>query len=96
MKKVSSYSLTLLSLLAGLFIYLVWREPSNPFYQWSIQLGLIQEVNSTRNLVANFQMPSWIVYSLPDGLWMFSFILFMMIIWDFKTTGLASFGLFFQ
>ncbi len=77
------YSIILLSLAAGLFIYLVWRDISSPFYHWASLLGFNPQVDFLRDALTGITVPSWVVYSLPDGLWMFSFILLMMTIWDF-------------
>lgn len=32
------------------------------------------------------EIPEWVKYSLPDGLWVLSYMLFMNIIWDNRTT----------
>lgn len=77
------YLIILLSLVAGLFIYLVWRDISSPFYHWAANIGLASEVDFVRNHCSDIRMPSWFVYSLPDGLWMFSFVLTMMTVWGF-------------
>ena len=29
-------------------------------------------------------LPDWFIYSVPDGLWMFSFVLSVLSIWNFK------------
>lgn len=42
-------------------------------------------VNSIRP--ASWNVPEWAVYSLPDGLWLFSYCLFIGCIWDFDLKG---------
>ena len=39
-------------------------------------------------------MPDWIIYSLPDALWILSFTYLMLSIWDFKVTKENSFWIF--
>jgi len=98
------YSLILFSIFAGLTIYLIWRDTSSIFYQWAVQLGWSDNVQNVRDLMSSVHMPAWFVYALPDGLWMFAFVLFMMAVWDFRFSGpsrvwiLASVfaGLFFE
>lgn len=68
----------------GLFIYLFFREINNPFYKWASDLGLAESIDFVRNMCSNHRMPAWFIYSLPDGLWMFSFVLLILSIWDYK------------
>ncbi|MBK8956696.1 MAG: hypothetical protein IPM34_14240 [Saprospiraceae bacterium] len=37
-----------------------------------------------RNFAQGFTLPDWFIYSAPDGLWMFSFVMSMLSIWNFK------------
>ena len=90
MSVILRYALILFSLLAGLAIYLVCRHTSSPFYQWAVQLGYSGTVDSARSLLSSIHLPAWFIYSLPDGLWMFSFVLFMMAVWDFRFSGTAK------
>lgn len=78
------YSISIFLLLIGLFIYLLFRDITHPFYQWTSVLGLDDNVDFLRNRCSNLSLPVWAIYSLPDGLWMFSFVLLMMTIWDFQ------------
>ncbi len=31
-------------------------------------------------------LPSWVIFNLPDGIWVSTFIYFLLYIWDFKIT----------
>lgn len=77
-------SLAMSSLILGFSIYLLSRETSNILYQIAVYAGFRVEVDYLRELVP--ALPSWFVYSLPDGLWMFSFSVLILLIWDFKRT----------
>jgi hypothetical protein len=91
---MSKYFTSLLipsSLIIGLLIYLGWRDTSHPFYRRAASFGWASEIDGFRASVASFDMPEWFIYSLPDGLWMFAFVLFMMSLWDFKFYGLGRF-----
>ena len=90
MSVILRYVLILFLLLAGLTIYLVLRHTSSPFYNLAVQLGWSESLDSVRNVMSPIHMPVWFVYSLPDGLWMFSFVLFMMAVWDFRFSGTAK------
>jgi hypothetical protein len=84
------YILIIISLVSGLILYIGFRTTHTPIYQWAIKLGLGKEINFLRNTMQGIHLPDWIVYSMPDGLWMFSFVLSVLSIWNFnlnKTTG---------
>lgn len=72
------------SLILGSSIYLFGRGTSNFLYQIAVYAGFRTEVDYLREFVP--ALPSWLVYSLPDGLWMFSFSILILLIWDFKRT----------
>lgn len=91
MSKYGKYLLIPLSLLVGLMIYLGWRDTSHPFYRKAVSLGWASEVDHFRATAGSVAMPAWFVYSLPDGLWMFAFVLFMLVLWDFRFAGQGKF-----
>ena len=80
-----------LSLLIGFFIYLLFRPNNliyNNFFSFPIKLSF-----ETNNTITNF-----IIYSLPNGLWSFSYSQFIFNIYkDFttKTVILSSLMVFF-
>ena len=80
-----------LSLLIGFFIYLLFRPNNliyNNFFSFPIKLSF-----ETNNTITNF-----IIYSLPNGLWSFSYSQFIFHIYkDFttKTVILSSLMVFF-
>lgn len=76
------FSLTVASLILGCSIYLFCRDTSNIIYHFSDFIGVTSQVNSIRDLIP--ALPSWFVNSLPDGLWMFSFSMFILVIWEFQ------------
>lgn len=83
MKKqiVSGYVGTLL--LGGL-IYILFRTSSLLMFDWYDSLGLLISINNLRlytSLIID-GIPNWFLYSLPDGLWIFSYISLMLFIWQ--------------
>ena len=77
-------SLAVTSLMLGCSIYLLSRDTSNFLYRFSVYTGFRSEVDFLREWIP--ALPSWFVYSLPDGLWMFSFSILILMIWDFHRT----------
>ncbi len=72
-------------------IYLGWRDTSHPFYKGIVSHGYGSQIDHFRNIVSSTHLPAWVVYSLPDGLWMFSFVLFMLVVWEFNFSGQGRF-----
>jgi len=51
-------------------------------FSWFNYLGLANAFNWCREMTfGQFSLPSWVIFSLPDALWVFSFTSLMLIIW---------------
>ena len=70
-----------ISLLGGAMIYVLFRPTHLLMFNWIDCIGLMDFINSIKPNSKG--IPKWIIYSLPDGLWMFSYCLFIGSIWDF-------------
>ena len=70
-------------LIIGTLIYLLFRSTDLIVFEWLESLGLIDIVLCFRQLIKiyNIELPNWVVYSLPDGLWVMSITFFMSFIW---------------
>jgi hypothetical protein len=81
-KKVMA--LIIFPLFIGIAIYAVFRDNDLMIYSW------IPSLNSAKNVIdANVSIPAlhpvikdFIVFSLPDGLWLYAFTGFMILIWN--------------
>jgi hypothetical protein len=73
----------LLPLVAGGLVYLCWREPNLLMFKWFGSLGLEPLITSLRAATAAAQttVPSWLIYSLPDGLWVYALTALMILLW---------------
>ena len=69
------------TLLVGAMIYVLFRPTHLLMFDWIDNIGLMDLVSRIRPNLKD--VPDWVVYSLPDGLWMFSYCLFIGCIWDF-------------
>lgn len=68
--------------LTGGFIYLLYRSLTLRMFSWLKTLGLYQMVLSWRESLGLCHLPNWVIYSLPDGLWMGAYLLLMyMLLW---------------
>lgn len=58
-------------------------------FNWFQSIGIENKVLSIREIFFPFKMylPQWVYYSLPDGLWVYSFTSAILIVWnnEFKT-----------
>lgn len=67
-------------LLAGL-AYVAWRTPALRLFAGAEALGLGGAVRVVRNWGGEHAAAGWIAYNLPDGLWLFAFMLTLAAAW---------------
>ena len=95
MQKCKRIILTIiLPLILGGLIYILFRSDSLLMFQWFDYIGLQQSITTARQSFGHIYLPSWIIYSLPDALWIFSFISIMLTIWRDKFTRQSIFWIF--
>ena len=63
------------SFLAGVTIYLLWRDQHLLIHRVIHTCGLQPSLDVLRSFVLDIQLPEWIRFALPDGLWSLSYIL---------------------
>jgi len=79
---------TISSLFVGACIY-VFLRPSEPiFFDWLNKIGLQETMGSIRaeSVIWHTILPEWVVYSLPNGLWAFSYSTFITYLWSDSTS----------
>ena len=84
LKKGIAYSISFLSLLAGTAIYVFLRGAPPFIEKLLVDVRLSGPVEGFRNRLEPIHFPDWFLYGLPDLLWMFSFSLTLITVWDFK------------
>jgi len=75
--------LSILALLLGGLIYILFRASEPVFFNWIRAVGLEGWLNNARSksLSSSLHLPAWIVYSLPNGLWAFAYAFLITGIW---------------
>ena len=68
-------------LVIGCLIYLLFRSKTLYIYVWCKSLGMSSPIDTLRIIVNDWSVPSFIKYSLPDGLYCTSYLLIMDAIW---------------
>jgi len=63
------------SLLVGGIIYLCFRASTLKLFDWIALMGLDHFVENLRSYTIPYRkyLPEWVLFSLPDGLWIFSY-----------------------
>jgi hypothetical protein len=70
-------------LIIGGVIYISFRSMSLRFFDYLDTLGIKTAVSFIRNILHPFknELPTWTYFSLPDGLWVYSFSSALIILW---------------
>lgn len=64
-------------LLIGGIIYIGFRTESLLMFKWFKYIGIIDFIKLYRNLVNKIDLPEFLIFSFPNGLWTFSFLMFI-------------------
>lgn len=73
----------------GAMLYLATRDPSLHMFHWARLIciePLINLLRSTFGSTIISLVPAWILFTLPDALWMYAFTAAIILIWSSKTT----------
>ena len=72
------------TLLLGGLIYILFRQDTLKMFSWFDNINLSTAISELRLLTAPFSghFPNWFLYSLPDGLWLFSYLSVLLAVWD--------------
>ena len=72
-----------LPLITGSSIYALWRSPALLGFEWLEAVGASRSVLQLRAAgdAAGHVLPSWIVFSLPNGLWSYALMASIGLLW---------------
>lgn len=87
----------ILPLLFGALIYIFYRPKNLLMFDWLNFLGFKDSLNSLRPTAQQqfSRIPEWVIYSLPDGLWVLSYTFLMSLIWASEQRIIKPFFIFF-
>lgn len=73
-------------LILGGLIYFAWRSPSLLMFQWAETLGFSPYVQELRAFADPLRpaVPGWVLFSFPDGAWVYSATAAYLAIWRVK------------
>jgi hypothetical protein len=68
----------------GGILYILFRSSELKMFKWFAFIGFDDEILSMRMNTLKFKnyIPDWLLYSLPDGIWVYSFTSVLLIFWD--------------
>tara|TARA_B100001564_G_scaffold285015_1_gene247863 strand:+ start:332 stop:778 length:447 start_codon:yes stop_codon:yes gene_type:complete len=74
----------ILSLLLGCLIYISFRQDTLIMFNWLDRINILEVISDYRlfSLPLAKNLPNWFLYSLPDGLWLFSYLSVLLAVWD--------------
>lgn len=72
----------------GGVIYLFFRSSHLKMFGWMANSGVKPFIDTIRLKLFSYQMclPKWLIFSLPDGLWVYSFTSSILIFWKGELT----------
>lgn len=80
--RITAFSIALCAMSLGGATYLLFRPTSLLLFSWLEKINMLDYIDTARGNI-NFSLPEWVIYSLPDGLWLLSYMLVIGAIWDF-------------
>ena len=73
-----------LTLLSGGLLYISFRQDTLKMFSWFDSVNLSVAISELRliTLPLTDHLPNWFLYSLPDGLWLFSYLSILLAVWN--------------
>jgi len=83
LRRTCSLVVASLPLMAGALVYILFRKSDILVFRWLNALGLGDIIITIRLAVSPVAslLPDWVIYSLPNALWIISYLLFLFLIW---------------
>ena len=81
----------LLPVILGGIIYIAFRSDQLLLFNWLSSIDGVRKLNNYGNTILVFH---WFKYSLPDGLWLYSYTSLMLEIWRYRINEQSLFWIF--
>ena len=73
---------TLIPMIIGGFIYIIFREKNLIMFSWFDYFGAYDIIDYLRLNFIGYNIPNWLLFNYPDGVWIYSFVSLMIVVWD--------------
>lgn len=90
MSRRLSSAIAILCLLFSGSIYFLFRSTDMYMFLPIKACGGMDKLNDIRSLFADCHLPDWFLYSLPDGLWLYAYMLFIRSLWNTGNSNLKT------
>jgi hypothetical protein len=76
----------IIPVIIGGIIYTIFRNENLVMFKWYKKIGIYDKIKKIRNIeeIKNIKIPEWIIYCLPDALWLLSMNYIILIFWKFR------------
>lgn len=85
--KIGKVLIAFIPLIIGGLLYLGYRSERLVMFEWGKTLGLSDVIMNWRSFCFHNSLPDWTTQALPDGLWLFSYILLVDFVWETEKRG---------
>ncbi len=82
--RIAVVLLSILCLLDGTLIYSIARAPNLYLNQLVHRIFSDELISRLQSIFQNVHLPGWLIYSLPDALWMLALTLLILLVWNFR------------
>ena len=81
--KTTQLIIATLTMIIGGLIYILFRTQTLIMFDWFKILLLEEHIENMRLTSMTFSknLPDWFLFSFPDGLWLFSYITLILVVW---------------
>lgn len=76
--------LSVISMLVGIFIYIFLRPTAAQAVHFIINIFPI--LDNVREITTNYNYSNWLLYNLPDALWVYSYTVLIVAIWGYRNS----------
>lgn len=90
MSRRLSSAIAILCLLFSSSIYFLFRSTDMYMFLPIKACGGMDKLNDIRSLFADCHLPDWFLYSLPDGLWLYAYMLLISTLWHTEKSHLRT------
>jgi hypothetical protein len=81
MTKFISIILSVLALVMGGAIYILFRSDHLIMFSWFDGIGIMPYIYTLRERLSDLLLPEFLIYSLPNALWIYSLVTIIASIW---------------
>lgn len=77
------FTFTIFPVFIGGLFYILWRPKTLVMFTWFEFIGILDLIIAIREITQPFyiNIPDFLIYSIPNGLWIYSLMVFLLFLW---------------